>query len=138
MDISLPIHLMDIIVYHFQPRKIKSSFNSQSETYFLSFSFPFEWRSPFGYIAAEIIQSIGIYVVAMIFYFVFFVTIAHCVFLIAFCLDRDNELLMLDEIIKTRIVNKKKKLSTHKFCLEVKKQLCKFIRFQCETKQLSG
>lgn len=129
---------MIIIVCHFQPRKIKSNLWVTKKTnfvFFFLFSFPFEWKSPIGYVVAVIIQSIGLYTMTLFNYSAIFFVISHCVFIIVFCSDRDQDLHMLNESIKT-VIKKKKKLSTN--CrIEVKKKLCKFIRFQCETKQLS-
>lgn len=80
-------------------------------------------------------QSAGTFLMILTCYNLILITVAHCVFLIAFCSDLENEIRILNENFKFE--NEKKKRCSTSRLIELKKQLCEFIQFQCDAKQLS-
>lgn len=98
--------------------------------------FPFDWKTPIGYIVAIIFQSILMCITTMNCTCAILFPIAHCVFLITFCFDLQKELRTLNKIIKSKCGENKKR-PTNRY-IEIKKQLSKIIQFQCEAKELSG
>lgn len=97
--------------------------------------FPFETKSPIGYIVAIIIQATGICVISMIGLFAILFPVGHCLFLITFTLDLHDEIRMLNESMKIeRYRIKKRPVNFH---IGTNKNLCKIIQFQCDVKQLS-
>lgn len=81
-------------------------------------------------------HSVAVSVIALVCYSGILFIVAHCLFLIAFCSDLENELLILNQSIETKINEKNKILPSR--CIEIKKELCEIIQFQCDAKQLSG
>lgn len=61
--------------------------------------------------------------------------IAHCMFLVAFATDLQNELQMLNGIIE--IENGEKKAFSTNTIVEIKKKIGQIIQFHCDAKQLS-
>lgn len=61
--------------------------------------------------------------------------VIHCVFLIAFCSDLENELRTLNKIIKIEMSGKKKLSARRR--IEVKRKLFDIIKFHCDAKQFS-
>lgn len=80
-------------------------------------------------------QSYTTYVTALILFATILIPVSHCVFITAFCSDLENDVRMLNEIIK--IESEKKRKFPADVVIEIKRKLCKIIQFQCGAKQLS-
>lgn len=80
-------------------------------------------------------QSLGVYLAFIITSSAILFPIAHYVLLITSISDLENEMHALNENIKLER-GEKNKLSTS-YLFEINRKLGKFIRFQCDTKQLS-
>lgn len=142
MDIVSLNLLMSIIVLHFQPREIKFSlfvkFIHSDNILPNIFSFPFNWKSPFGYIVAVSLQAFGMYFISMISFCAILFIISQCEFSITFSLDIEEQFRMLNKSIEFQSEKKKKKEKPPMgLNIEIEKQLCEIIRFECDIKQLS-
>lgn len=109
--------------------------NSAFHKFLFFVRFPFETKSPLGYIVAIILQATGICVISLICTFAILFPVAHCLFLITFTLDLDDEIRMLNDATKIESY-RKEKLSANRR-IEIYKELFKIIQFQCDLKQLS-
>lgn len=81
-------------------------------------------------------QSYTTYVTALILFATILIPVSHCVFITAFCSDLENDVHILNEIIK--IESEKKKKLPADVVIEIKRKFSKIIQFQCDAKQLSG
>lgn len=88
-----------------------------------------------GYMIAMAIQLTQSYIIIYVWLGALWFPVAHCVFLIAFCTDIENELRMLDRIIT--LSGEQEKIFSTTDLIKIKKRLRGIIRFQCDAKQLS-
>lgn len=97
--------------------------------------YPFNWKTPFGYIAAMSFQ-LFIFIISLIICFSSMLfPISFCVFLTAFCEDLENDLHEQNENL--RIHSAPKIGQTNANRNEMKQKICDIIRFHCDAKQLS-
>lgn len=92
-------------------------------------------KTPIGYVVTLLIQSIELYAVVFIWLCTILIPVAHCVFIIAFCSDLENDMRILNEIIK--IENDKKKKFRTIANNGIMEKLIKILRFYGNVKQLS-
>lgn len=102
---------------------------------FFFFRFPFDTKTPAGYVASIFAQSVEAYVVLCIWLCAVWFPVAHCVFIIAFCSDLKNEVLILNQSIK--IECEKNMFLSRNAIDEIKEKLFKIILFHCDAKKLS-
>lgn len=80
-------------------------------------------------------QAYSTYITALILFATILIPVAHCVFIAAFCSDFENDVHILNEIVG--IESKRKDCFSTSANIEIKRNLCKIIQFQCNAKQLS-
>lgn len=142
MDIFSAMVVISITIIFMQPRMNRFSFKYYLKICFLIlfnfssyFRWPFDWKTPFNYIAVVIFQSIAAYIIILILLCTILIPVAHCVFIMAFCSDLRNDVRVLNVLIK--IESGRNQSIKRNDIIEIKKELCKNIEFYCSVKQLS-
>lgn len=97
--------------------------------------YPFNWKTPIGYMMIVFYQSVVTYLTASILFYSMLMTVAHCMFIVSFCTDVKNDIRMLNEFIKIES-DKKKKFSAAAIN-KIKKMLKDIILFHVDTKELN-
>lgn len=146
MDTFSPIILINIIIYCIQQREIqiylliinnsflfKLKFSSKNKILFLRY--PFNWKTPLGYITIICYQAAVTYLTASILFYSMIMTVAHCMFVVAFVSDVKNDIRTLNEVIQIEIDEKKRFSATA--INKIKKLLSENILFHVNAKQLS-
>lgn len=97
--------------------------------------YPFNWKTPFGYIVAMSFQLFMFIIALIICFSSKLFPISFCVFLTAFCEDLENDLHEQNENMRIHAASKIRQTNANRN--EMKQNICGIIRFHCDAKQLS-
>lgn len=96
------------------------------DCFFLTLRFPFEWRTPYGYLIPFSIQFAAVYFIVLISEFNICFLLGSCETLQTLSVDIKNDLVALDDLNKT---------GTNPS--EVRQKMCDFVDLLSDTRQLS-
>ncbi|XP_055296830.1 odorant receptor 22c-like [Sitodiplosis mosellana] len=135
---KLDILLMRIVVPMFTllpillslAKYISSGYSSESFQQIYPAKYPFNWKTPFGYMVCAFIQTITVHAAGQIFVSVLILVVGFCIFVRAFISDIQDNLLQLNEDFETEI--DRLNLCT-KERVELKEKLIGIIEFHSES-----
>lgn len=94
-------------------------------------SFPFDWKTPAGYLASIAIQSVNVFLSTEMFFITLIITIGLCLLVTDFVLDLEQDIYRLN----ADLIGRKDKIFSAAERIEIKKKLIGIVQFHSEAKE---